>query len=253
MLFLSSCKKEETPLVILISPLTTIISESGEVVVINLEFRCSENITELKILQKNNKNIIDTVCDTIPFGDKFDFVYEVPYEDDSSYVTLDIYAKSNSYSQHISRKVLIFNNSVLIDEYSGNLIYSKLAGKASGFTISNLQSDFVSEENMTNVDFMDYSVDSIHGSNLSRKWISFSGLSFARFNDFNYVQATRRSISDAYSIASKYNIIDNLQNDDILLVGRNDEAVGVIRITDIIDSDSTINDKYYFNIKKIED
>lgn len=251
-IFLFSCEKQITPLVILISPQESITSEVGDTLVAEVQFICDEVITSLQVHQRNYKNETTLVCDTIPLNNKLIFVYKVPNVQDSTYVTLDFHAKSNSYSQTISKTIFVRNNEKLLTEYSGFSISSKLSGSPFGFDLQNLKPVFAVADSLKSLDFFDYSIDSINYNSLSRKWVSFSGIDFARFNDFEYVKATQKSVTEAYKYASKKTVISNLDNDDILLIGKNNKAIGIIRLTQIVDTDSTLYDRYYFNLKLIE-
>ena len=85
-----------------------------------------------------------------------------------------------------------------------------------------------------------------------RTWTSMTGLSFSRFNDFDYETATRSSVEDAYAVSTKYSELRNIQDNDIVLLGRSDTAVGVIKFLAVFDEEGVENDRYLFSLKKID-
>ncbi len=247
-----TCQKDKTPLAIKILETATRVGISGEYLIYNIEFICDEPITSFRIEQFHPKYGSVTIFDSVPPTKKFKWYYLVPFVDDQTKVTLTFSATSASYSNDVPRSVLITNNEMPLTEYAGNAFYSNLSGKPNAFMIQGLQAVFYDSLSALKPDFADNSIDSVHLNDLSREWISPSGLLFSRLNDFNYAQATSRSVKEAYKIAVKYNVVKNLTSDDILVFGNNTEAEGTIRFTQIIDADSTIDDKYLFNIKLVD-
>lgn len=248
----NSCRKDATPLAIKIVQLSTLVGESGEYLKYDIELICDEPISLLKIEQFNPKHGNVTVLDSATPAKKLIWYYQVPFFDDSAMVTLTFTAVSENHTNSVTRSVLIINNEVPLTEYAGNAFFSNLSGKPNAFILQGLQSVFYTLPTTLKPDFADNSIDSVHHNTLSREWISPAGLFFARLNDFNYAQATSNSVKSAFDIAVKYNSIKNLSSDDILIVGNSSEALGAIRFTQVIDTDSTIDDKYLFNIKTVE-
>ena len=77
-------------------------------------------------------------------------------------------------------------------------------------------------------------------------------ITFALNNSFNYAEATSSSMKSTYSASIKNNYINNLKIGDIVLVGVEGEAWGVIKILYIIDDDGVMNDKMIVNLKTID-
>lgn len=89
---------------------------------------------------------------------------------------------------------------------------------------------------------------------LSRKWISPAKLKFVKFNGFNYANATLTIIKNAYNSGLQDQYVSYLNDGDIIITKLGNPLIDTgfvaIKIINIIDADSTINDKYIFNIKK---
>lgn len=247
-----SCKKDTTPLAIKITEAPEIQGKSGEYLPYHLEFICEEKVDHLRIEQFNPKFGSSVVLDTAPPTSTFTWYYLVPFWDDASEVTLTFTATSASYTNSITKTVIVINQDVPLTEVSGNAFHSNLSGKPNAFLVQGFQSVFFDHLSTIKPDFADNSVDSVHHNTLSREWVSPAGWLFCRLNDFNYPQATETSVQAAYAIASKHVKISNLTNDDILIFGTSTKAKGAIRFSQIIDMDSTIDDRYMFNIKMAE-
>lgn len=256
MLFISllpSCKEEQTPLVLLVYPIE-IVSEvsAGDYVYFGIKAFSDEEILKVSLNQKDNQHGLLQVFDTLLNNSdvEFDIPYKVPYYEDSSELTIEIVAISKSFENKEIRQLIVLNDDEILTEFSGNIIFSGLSGKMDAYNLKRSQPVFSNLEPDSLVDIMDNSVDSLHGTSLSFQWKSPAGLKFSRFNDFNYAKATRRSVIDSYKAASSYNQVSNIRDNDIIFVG-NVEALGVILVTQVIDTDSTLNDRYIFNVKMI--
>ena len=79
---------------------------------------------------------------------------------------------------------------------------------------------------------------------------AYQYIDFTKFNGFNFAGATAQSLSNAYNSATHLSEVKELQAGDIILIGRNGAAVGVIQVVDIVDEEGCLNDRYILNIKK---
>ena len=86
---------------------------------------------------------------------------------------------------------------------------------------------------------------------LSREWRSMTGLMFARFNDFDFENASFTSVVNAYSTSNKTSKLTNIGNEDIILVGKEYGALGVIKVINVFDEFDNMQDRYYFVFKGI--
>ncbi|HRZ42945.1 MAG TPA: hypothetical protein P5228_09630 [Bacteroidales bacterium] len=252
LLGLWSCRKDQTPLAVKITEASEIWAVSGEYLPYHIEFICDEKVDHLRIEQFNPKYGTVVVLDTTPPGGIFTWYYLVPFWDDAAEATLTFTATSASFTNSVTRTVVVVNQEVPLTEVAGNAFHSNLSGKPNAFLLQGFQAVFYDQQSTQKPDFADNSTDSVHHNTLSREWVSPSGLLFCRLNDFNYPQATETSVQSAWSIAAKHVKISNLTNDDILIFGTATKARGAIRFSQIIDMDSTLDDRYMFNIKIVE-
>ena len=84
---------------------------------------------------------------------------------------------------------------------------------------------------------------------LSRRWETFSGIEFAKSNNFNYAIATTQSSQNHYNSLDKKEFVDNIESNDIIFTKINNKII-VIKLTLVIDEPGNNNDKYMFNIKQ---
>jgi len=255
--FLSCTENKESPIVIFLSPEESVIEvNSNEHILFTIDSRATQgNITKITITKQDEytgvENIIDSTVYTPTFIYSLDFI--IPQYPDSSEILLIVTVYDNLGNIANSAKRLVINKgSSLITESSGNIMYSSLSGKPNAFNLKNMIPGYASDLFDADIDFMDNSIDSINGNEMSKTWISKNGLNFLKYNGFNYALANSLMISSSYLTGIRLSKITDLEESDIILVGRNETPIGAIQIISITDSDSTLNDKYVFNIKIID-
>ena len=127
-------------------------------------------------------------------------------------------------------------------------MYASYKNEKNGFSIFRNEVVDCETSDSTYIDIYDYSVDSTLV--LSREWRTLTGIMFARFNDFDFENATVSSVYNAYSNSNKNTKLMNINNDDIILVGK-EHALGVIKIINVFDDVDPMQDRYYFVYKGI--
>lgn len=136
-----------------------------------------------------------------------------------------------------------------IATYDSKTLYSAASLGASAFSWDNMEPfyrDTTAQEGLSFYD--DLSEDTI---TLSCSWSS-STLLFARFEGFNYAQATMQSITEAYKNCSPTNCIRHIHDDDVILIGNSSGALGAIKVLLVSDKEGTEQDRYVFSIKAIK-
>lgn len=94
---------------------------------------------------------------------------------------------------------------------------------------------------------------------MPRQWGTGTDIVFCKANNFDYASASKASISAIFNNSIRFDSVDNLQPDDIILIGRdtkiegttNLNPLGVIKIIAIYDEDGTNNDRMIFNLKAL--
>ncbi len=134
--------------------------------------------------------------------------------------------------------------------YENIILYSSCSDKANGLSLKWVTPVILQSADTTTVDVYDYHQPTTDSTVLSREWRSMTGLKFVRYNDFNFPAATIKYLHDAYLAGNKYSSVSNLNIGDIILVGRDNTAIGVFQIQNIIDEDGFENDRYELTFKK---
>jgi hypothetical protein len=253
LLFLS-CQKQEpaSPIIMSVYPEdVTTIGDSGSLLEFHITTQVENELERITIDQKDNLNGLSTLLDSNLTGKSLDLIYfyKIPSVPDLSIVELVFTAFSGNEQLAISRKVKIYNELQLLSESTGHVLYSALSGNTSGFNLNLRQAILVDYYDNEYIDFADMSVDSIHGNALSNSWYSPAECKFVRFQGFNYPEATNEMLQDSYNYGIKENIIQNISPNDIIIIGRGDIAKAVIYIVNVLDNDTTLNDRYFLNIK----
>ena len=255
---LTNCEEvEESPLVIFLTPQEAIIeANTNEHIFITVEARANQgNINQLIVEQKDEYSGIISIVDSSLENSYLNYTldYIIPEYPDSTETLITFTVRDNIGNQiQAAKRLMINKGSSLISESSGHVIYSSLSDKPNAFNLANLTPGYSADLFDVDVDFMDNSVDSIDGNEISRVWISQNSLDFVQYNGFNFAMANSSMISDAYDIGIKLTKATNIQDSDVFLIGRNNNAIGAIQIISIVDADSTLNDKYMFNLKIID-
>jgi len=251
-----SCNEDNlSPIVFELNPKEPVIEAAiNEKVIFNIEIDGKDaTLQDFIITQQEQINGIQTLFDSAINTSLFDysFVYEVPVFEDSTLISL-VFKVTNDQTENITltRRIRVLGDNTLLEESTGHVMFSALSGNYSAFNLDLLQPLSVNDNSDSLLHFADHSVDSVHFNTLSREWYSPAGFHFVQFNGFSYPEATMSMLQNAYTYGIKLSSVDELENDNILLIGQGEEALAVLYLVQVIDSDSTLNDKYLFNLKK---
>jgi hypothetical protein len=255
-----SCGSEqiESPILVFLSPeAATIEANSNDHVFITIESR-SQSGQHLR-LQIETVDVLYGVRTTFDSTFRFknihylyDFV--VPAYPDST-GSLLVFKLSNDVGDQIqiAKRLFINKGASSVKEASGNITYSTLSNKPSGYSLQTMVPIYLADSLTKPIDIIDASGKNqeTNGS-LSRIWQSRTNLLFVKFNGFNYPQANAITISNSYKSGIKLSRISGLQDGDILIVGKGNKALGAIQVISITDLSGVENDKYVFSVKKLD-
>ena len=252
-----ACRKKESAVNFIVTQYgSTSYVEAGSLVTYHIQAFSNKNTVEKVTLSTlEDENGVLFVWDTIVNKQKaeFDYSYRVPTytRTDMTKVTLTFTAYTSSGDETKMAHYLYVQKGGSLTAYDGIIMYSALSNNRNGFNISSAQTVYTSTADSASIDIYDYFNPAMGDSTaISLEWRSKTDIRFVRFNDFNFANATVPSLYAAYEAGAKYTSVDNLQIGDIIIVGRNDEALGVIQITDIHDEEGCAYDRYIFNFKK---
>lgn len=200
---------------------------------------------------EGNIVLLDTAVDGTTAD--FDFVTTIPDNLTNNKIPYNLTFEAfntNGVSSKMELKLTITSGNIL-PSHDGIFLYSALSGKPNGIWLDSVQTIYCETAPTNHIDIYDYyDTLSTDSTVLSRCWRSQTNIDFTKFNGFNFAGATAQSLSNAYNSATHLSEVKELQAGDIILIGRNGAAVGVIQVVDIVDEEGCLNDRYILNIKK---
>ena len=252
---LGSCKKNDDEDDIIILVKTTPNQEyynSNETIVFEVESFANKgyvsSIDITSVASDGVNRIFDTVINK--GRTEFYYLYNIPVFSDTLQ-TVKLVFKAECSTGNCNKMTKVFqvrSEDVPLEEHGQFTMYSSSSTKRNGFSLD-LEQAVYSQADSIYCDL----VDNTTGMSevLSREWRSKTDILFARFNDFNYASATKGSVMSAYRNANKTSIISDISIDDIIFVGRGNNAIGVLKVMAVYDDEGCENDRYNFYLKKI--
>lgn len=183
----------------------------------------------------------------------FKYFYKAPMLDnDSTNVKLTFSAtNTNGNSQETSRTIKIIKRDYLLQEISGITIYSVETDEhPNALCLKNFKPIMYSLADSADIDLF-IPLNTEYGESIPTEWHTNTNIYFARANNFDYGNATYKSVTETYAATISNPKINGLKANDVILVGRGNKAIGVIKIIQIFDELGTENDRYIINIKRI--
>lgn len=190
----------------------------------------------------------DSVLDAQSF--EYAYFYEAPLLDnDSSSVELEVEMEdATGFSRSFTKKLMVVKKDYLLEELAGITMYQQEGdNRPNGFSLRRMLPVMTSLADSADIDI--YACESNIGEALSREWRTNTDVYFVRANNFDYAKASSESVRKTYSSSVGYKSITGLDDDDIILVGRGNEAAGVIRIQFAVDNAE--KSRYVFNLKAL--
>jgi len=213
----------------------------------------NEPIISFQITQRTAKTglivLTDSVINTKSFF--YNFQYIVPTNIFERKIELSFIAKTASDYSIISRHILLDSTNVALKESSAHVMYSASVLSNNAFSLK--EREIISYPlDSTLADIFDFHDTQKEKAILTCEWRTATEKRFARFNDFDYAEATVLSLQSSYANASKKTTVNQLKTNDIILVGDMTKAIAVLKIIAIFDNEGYANDRYVFNMKFVE-
>lgn len=251
----SSCNgdDDESEVVILVDYDGPNIVSPEQILLFDINSFSNDDIVEsIKILSSDKVNGQITLLDTMVNKSSFEYTYQykVPVFSDTTDLKLTFRAySSNGIHSQTTKRLSIIGSSSVLEPLDGITMFSACSNDRNGFSIEKKQTVYCSSEDSLYIDI--YDMPSLDSISLSRQWQSRTGLLFSKFNDFSFETATKQNVENAYDGAVKYTEIQNINDNDIILIGRT-KAVGVIKVLAVIDDEGCANDRYILMMKLIQ-
>lgn len=179
--------------------------------------------------------------------------YRLPaYETDTLPVRFTARATaSNGTEVESTCRLVVIKADHLLKELSSITLYSKEAEThPNGYSLSRSTAIHTSFSDSADID-----IATVLGEDetiLTRRWSTNAKLYFVRANGFDYSKASYVNVRNVYRSSVPYHVIDNIQNDDIIIVGNSTDALAIIKVVAVYDEPEVMNDRYLISIKKVE-
>ncbi|PTB95444.1 hypothetical protein C9994_11280 [Marivirga lumbricoides] len=246
----------ESPILIFLTPeATQIEANSGDKVFITVKASTnSGSILTLNIAsiddQYGIRNVLDSTFNNSSIN--YRLQYNVPaYEDSTQSLLVFTLTNQNNQVSEIAKRILVNRGETFVREASGINIYSTSSSRPNAFSLTQLKPGFSTDSTTFESDIVDNTLED--NETLSREWVSNTGISFVKFDGFNYSNANSQSIRNAFENGVQLSKISNIRDSDIYLIGRNGNALGAIQIIAVTDPEGVQEDKYTFSVKVITD
>lgn len=260
-----SCNKDESPLLLFVSPFETYYYvEPFDVLSFTIDCSGESDLKNLQINRRVKNDYTSNILDTSLSGNSFSmkFEYMAPQLIDEKVIFLEFIL--NDVDDNIMQTAKIIelkSDDKLLEETASHEMFSALSGKQDGYNLINGEPLFTALSDSSVIHIMDVSNDTTNTDSLLRKWMSPAKLKFVRFNDFDYANCTYLTVKNSYEAGIHKEFIDKLQEGDILLTKipvnfNSNSQISInssyfaIKIVNIIDNTGTEYDRYIFNIKK---
>ena len=250
----TSCMNEDdaTPVVIYVTPNAYEASANSKIYFDITSKTINETITLFEVSTFDKDNGSKIVYSTKPSSKQFvyRFEYTVPNYAEDQTVEFTFSATDNiNNRQDIRIPILVHGNATSINELTGIAIYSPRSGKSDAFSFKLQQSVNTKTAADEEVDIYVKPLEDEGSDLLSGSWASKTGVRFSKVNGFNYAAATLQSVAAIFPTLTTEPEIGSLAIGDIIFVGRDNEAIAVIRVANIYDSEGVSEDRYDVNMK----
>ena len=251
LIIFSSCTKEDADFIyISFTPTAQYeIRNNGEIISFSIQLSSNSELAEFSIVQIVNNSIIDTMYyEQISGLEKtVSYNYTCPNLsslDTSEVKLLFICSNTNGEEQQRAKVFSVVSGDIYLNETTGHTMYSSNSSEFNSYNLLT-GSPMYSSDSTSHISDNTDSISDI----LSRKWISMSGLSFTKVNEFDYAHATLEGIKTAYNTHLIKEFVDNIETDNIIIAKIENNYV-IIKIMQVIDDAGSENDRYVFNIKQ---
>lgn len=197
------------------------------------------------------------ILDTLLSGKEqmFSYYYRLPsFNSDSiiQTISLNVCNSLGDVSSH-KYKIRIAGGINNLPEFTGLQLFAGNSGKANAFQLSDPTQTYILDpaDSTRLADVYAYSCPD-DNNRLSREWRTQTSTYFFKYNDFDYPNANTRNVEAIYNSSHRYKSVSDIQEGDIIFVGKEDKVWGVILVTLCYDNDGTANDGYLMNYKIVQ-
>lgn len=246
-------EKDASDIVLLVTPSATVVAEGGNIQFGIETWSIHGSLSSIGISSFDEDNGQSVLHTESLFQDRYsgNYIYTAP-DTDRDRLPVDItfhVDDAAGYSKETTVRIYVNATDVFLPEYSAISICSPFSGRDDGFNIaehSTLSSSVASEER---IDIYMYADPESGTDTFCPEWRTKTGVKFVRAGSYDYPGATASSLSAFYRSSVKADNVTAISNDDIIIVGRGDVALGVFRVISVYDGPGSAEDRIIVNFK----
>ncbi|MBI9067437.1 MAG: hypothetical protein JEZ09_09105 [Salinivirgaceae bacterium] len=255
---LCACNKDDENSYITVFPdQYGIVMHSDDVQTFNIKGETTLTFSKIEVSYKPDNDFSQTLENESISGSNIDYDYEFKaplYIEDTITATLNFTAELSNGEKVKTAKRLFIISGYNLSETAGNVLYSGSSYEPNAFNLQNGTPLYYSLNDTTNIHIADTSSFDFNGDEISRTWISNTGIRFVRYADFDYANAKLEDLKSSFEAGIPREYISNIKDGDVLLIAfdhnKSVHSYAAMYITQVIDSEGTLNDRYIFSIKK---
>lgn len=258
--FLLSCNEDSSrvsDIALFINPTsdTKVVLSSGEKEKYNIEVYTSNEYVKNIIISSFDKQSGEAVIFSEEINkksDKLSYIYTAPQlHVDNTVVTLTFKITDNIGNvAQVERKITVNNKLVSMPEKTGIVLYSPFSGRPDALSLLDVSRPFILEYAPEPETADVYIVSNEEFNPVD--WQSNTKAKFIRNNTFNYTEATAATINAVYTSSLRYDKIDNIQPNDVIIIGHGEYADGVFLVTTVMKGQDYNSDYMIVSYKGID-
>lgn len=185
-------------------------------------------------IERGNVVCLDTSFAAKSKDFEFDFIYTAPrINKEELDVELALVVRDNlGNTSKVMRNVKVRNRQLMIAEKNGIILYAHNADLPNSLLLSDVSQPFVASLAPDSL-LADIWLNPDDNPSMIT-WTSKTGLKFVRHNDFNYTTATAESLQATYLASKRYDAVNEVAVNDIIIVGHDELVEGVFFVNNIL-------------------
>ncbi len=252
-----SCTNEEdaSDIILLVTPSGDLTASAGDKLLFEIQtWTIHERLAGVKVESFDSINGSESLFSETELSERYSgsYIYEVPeFEADQLPITL-IFSVSDSEGNTQTKKInlLARNGGAQLKEYSSITLYSAYSGKADAFGLSDFQPVISSTAEEGTLDLYMYVEPELEDKDtFVPEWRSETGVMFARADNMDYSSITKSALNIFYNNSNKTENVAPISDDDIIIIGRENTAIGVVKIILVQDGQGFADDRIVFSFK----
>ncbi len=253
----AACMSEDdaSDIILFVKPSSEITATSGDKIRFEIEtWTIHKSLASVEISSFDPINGSVSLFSTTELSDRYTepYLYEVPKIDGDRMTIILSFTVRDSEGNKVSKEVsiLIRNDETPLKEYTSITMYSAYSGKEDAFSLTEIKTLASSAAEDKELDIFMYADPEAEDKDTFKpEWRSTSGIQFARAKGMDYSSITKAALNVIYNNSVKGENVSMISNDDIIIAGRENTALGVFKILYKLDEAGNADDRLVFSFK----